>query len=125
MKGFIWLILPHQSLSSEGVRTGLQARLEPGGADAEAMKVCSLLACSHGLLSLLSYRTWDHQPRGMPPPTVDWALPHQSLIKKKHSIAGSYEGIFSVEAPSSDGSSLCQVDIKLSSTISEASEVLP
>ena len=36
---------------------------------------------SPGLLSLLSYRTQDYQPR-MVPPTMGWALPHQSLIKK-------------------------------------------
>jgi hypothetical protein len=44
------------------VRTGTQAGQE-AGADAEAMEGCSLLACSPGLLSLLSYRTGDYQPR--------------------------------------------------------------
>ena len=43
---------------------------------------------SYSLLSLLHYRTQDHQPRDGPahnrlaPPTMGWALPHQSLIKK-------------------------------------------
>lgn len=46
---------------------------------------------SPGLLSLLSYRTQDHQPR-MAPPTMDWALPHQS--PRKCFTAGSYGGIF-------------------------------
>jgi hypothetical protein len=46
----------------------------------------------------------------MAPPIMDWALPHQSLIKKKD--AGSYGGIFSIEIPSDD-SSLHQVDISL------------
>jgi hypothetical protein len=52
------------------VRTGTQAGQE-AGADAEAMEGCSLLACfpwlaSPGLLSLLSYRTQDYQPRDGP-----------------------------------------------------------
>ena len=44
------------------VRTGTQAG-QKAGADAEAMEGCSLLACFPGLLSLLSYRTQDYQPR--------------------------------------------------------------
>jgi hypothetical protein len=44
------------------VRTGTQAGQE-AGADAEAMEGCYLLACSPSLLSLLSYRTQDYQPR--------------------------------------------------------------
>jgi hypothetical protein len=47
------------------VRTGTQAGQE-AGADAEAMEGCSLLACSPGLLSLLSYRTQDYQPKDDP-----------------------------------------------------------
>ena len=33
------------------------------GAGVEAMNGSCFLACFHGLLSLLSYRTQDHQPR--------------------------------------------------------------
>jgi hypothetical protein len=44
------------------VRSGTQAGQE-AGADAEAMEGCSLLAASPGLLSLLSYRTQNYQPR--------------------------------------------------------------
>ena len=41
----------------------------------------------HGLLSLLSYRTQGHQPRGC---TTHSGLPHQSLIKKtQHRLACS------------------------------------
>jgi hypothetical protein len=47
---------------TKGCRTGTQAGQE-AGADAEAMEGCSLLACFPGLLSLLSYRTQDYQPR--------------------------------------------------------------
>jgi hypothetical protein len=61
-KGFIRLTLPYCCSSPKEVRTGPQAGQE-AGADAEAMEGCSLLACSPGLLSLLSYRTWDYQPR--------------------------------------------------------------
>ena len=43
------------------VRTRTQA-----GADAEAMEGCSLLVASPGLLSLLSYRIQDYQPRDGP-----------------------------------------------------------
>jgi hypothetical protein len=35
----------------------------------------------HGLLSLLSYSTQDHQPR-YSTTHMDWVLPYQSLIKK-------------------------------------------
>ena len=50
--------------SLKEVRTGTQAGQE-AGADSEAMEGCSLLASS-GLLSLLSYRTQDYQPRDGP-----------------------------------------------------------
>ena len=51
---------------------------------------------SHGLLSLLSCRTQDHQPR-MAPPTVGCVLPRQL---RKYLTGGAYEGIFSSEVPS-------------------------
>ena len=44
------------------VRTGTQAGQE-AGVDAEAMEGCFLWLASPGLLSLLSYRTQDYQPR--------------------------------------------------------------
>jgi hypothetical protein len=44
------------------VRTRTEGGLK-AGADTEAMKGCSLLACFPGLLSLFSYRTQDYQPR--------------------------------------------------------------
>jgi hypothetical protein len=43
-KEFIWLTLPYSCSSPKEVRTGTQAGKE-AGADAEAMKGCSLLAC--------------------------------------------------------------------------------
>ena len=44
------------------VRTGTQTGQE-AGADAEAMEGCSYWLASPGLLSLLSYRTQNYQPR--------------------------------------------------------------
>ena len=41
-----------------------QSRNLETGADAEAVEGRCWLACFTGLLSLLSYRTWDHQARG-------------------------------------------------------------
>lgn len=57
-----------------------------------------------GLLSFLSYRLRMTRIGVVSPPTVDWALPHQSLIKKIHiglPTGLSYKGIFSIETPSS------------------------
>jgi hypothetical protein len=53
----------------------------------------------HGSLSLLFRRTQDHQPRDGSSKT-DWALLHQSLIKKmpyRFSYSSIYESIFSSE----------------------------
>jgi hypothetical protein len=73
-EGFIQLTLPYCCSSPKEVRTGTQASQE-AGADAEAMEGCSLLAASPGLLSLLSYRTQDYQPRDdtttVGPPILD------------------------------------------------------
>ena len=52
----------------------------------------------HGLLSLLSYRTRTISPE-MAPPTMGWALPHQSLIKISP-VAESYRGTFLIKVPS-------------------------
>ena len=54
------------------VRTGTHAG-QKAGADAEAMEGCSLLAC---LLSLLSYRTQDYQPRDGPTYKGPFPLDH-------------------------------------------------
>ena len=62
---FIWLTLHSPSL--EEVRTGTQTGQEPGaGADAEAMEGAAYWLASRDLLSLLSYRTQDHQPTDGP-----------------------------------------------------------
>ena len=45
------------------------------GTDSEAMDGCCLL-------NLLSYRIQDYQAGGIAPPTMGWALPHQSVFEK-------------------------------------------
>ena len=54
-----------------------QSRSLETGADVEAMEGYCLLACS--ACFLIEPRTTS---LGMAPPTMGWALPHQSLIKK-------------------------------------------
>lgn len=54
----------------------------------------------HSFLSLLSYKTQNHQSR-MALPTVDWALPRQSLTKKMPYMLGCspiIRNIFLIEA---------------------------
>jgi hypothetical protein len=74
-KGFIWHTLPYQSIIKENQGRNLDTR-----ADVDLEGDTSWFA-PQGLLSLLSYRTQDHQPRVVPS-TVGWSLSHQSLIKK-------------------------------------------
>jgi hypothetical protein len=73
----MWITHP-QSPSTEGSQG--REGLKPGGnleagADAEAMEDAAYWLVPHGLLSLLSYRTQDHQPKhgtthsGPGPPT--------------------------------------------------------
>ena len=58
-----------------------QGRNQKAGASAEVMEDAANGFAPRGFLSLLSYRNQDHQPQVVPP-TMAWALPHQSLIKK-------------------------------------------
>jgi hypothetical protein len=100
----IYLTLPYHSSSLKEVRTRAQAGQGPGQ---ELMqrpwRDAAYWLAPHGLLSLLSYRTQDHQPR-LVPSTMVWSLPHQSLIRKR-SYRFVYDlilqRIFSTEAPSS------------------------
>jgi hypothetical protein len=56
-----------------------QGRILETGAVAEAMEECRP---SHALLTVLSYRTQDHEPRGLY--YLQWAgSSHQSVTKKK------------------------------------------
>jgi hypothetical protein len=57
------------------VRTGTQAG-QKAGADAEVMEGCSYWLACPGLLSLLSYRTQDSQPRDGPTYKGPFPLDH-------------------------------------------------
>ena len=80
----------HQRKSGQEVKQGRNLEV---GADAEAMEGCCLLACLHGLFSLLIESTTTSP--GMAPPTMGWALSHQSL--RKCPTAGAYGSIFSID----------------------------
>jgi hypothetical protein len=54
----------------EGRQEFKQRRILKAKADADMERYCL-----HGLLSLPSYRTQDHQP-GKTPPTMEWDHPH-------------------------------------------------
>ena len=91
----IQLTFPHCCSSLKQVRTGTQIGQETG-AHAEATEGCSLLACFPCLLSLLSYRTQDYQPRdgiGHNGPSL---LDHQL---RKRPTAESHGGTSPNEAP--------------------------
>jgi hypothetical protein len=60
-KGSLWLTFPQSSSSLMEARTGTQNRAGTWSQDADAMEGYCLVACSHGLLSLLSYTAQDHQ----------------------------------------------------------------
>jgi hypothetical protein len=81
----VYLVSAFMALSYHGRKSGQELKhgrnLETG-ADAEDVEEGCLLACSHDFLSLLSYRTQDHSPK-MAPPKMGWALPNQSLFKKR------------------------------------------
>jgi hypothetical protein len=69
-----------QDRNSNSNRNSSQGRNLEAGADGEAMEGAAYRLVPHDLLSLLSSRTQDHQPRDAPP-TMGWAFLHQSLIK--------------------------------------------
>ena len=72
------------------------------GAGTEVMEGSCLLACSYGLLSLLSHRTQDSD---IVLPTMGGALPYQSQLKTI-SDRFTYSN-FSVEVPSSQMALAC------------------
>ena len=119
-KGFIFLSFPQHYSSPKEVRTGIQTCQEPDsrnwcrGHGGVLLTGLLLVACS----ALLSYRTQDCQPRGGP--TMGWARPYQSLIKKM-----SYGYLLSPilwrhflnrGSLLSDDSRLYHIDIKVAST---------
>lgn len=98
---------PHHSSSSKEVKTGFQTGQDlEVGTDAEAIKSAAYMSCS---VLFLEFRTIS---LGMVPPTITWALLHQSVTKKKtHPIilhtACSYEGIFLIVVSSSSMAVAC------------------
>lgn len=122
--GFIWLTLPyitvhHQRTLRQELRHG---RNQEAGAKAKAIVGAAstgllLLACLTCFLIGLSTTS-----PGMGPPKMDWALPHQSLIKK-----ASYRSAYNLVLRRYilnwsdfllDDLNFCQFGIKLSSTLS-------
>ena len=51
------------------------------GTEKEAMEVCCLPACSHGLLNLFSYAVQEQELRGTPS-LVGWVVLSQLSVKK-------------------------------------------
>lgn len=78
--------------SQKEVRAEAQDRNLEVGTEAEVMPGCCLLACCHGLFSLLSYNTQDTSPV-VALPVGSWALPHQACITGL-STGRSYGNIF-------------------------------
>lgn len=79
----------HQKQSGQELTLGMILEI---GDDAEAMKEYCLLITPVVLLSLLSFRTQDHQAEGGNAPSVI-RLPHQLLIKTMY-YSWNYGGFF-------------------------------
>ena len=73
------IIVHHWRKSGQELKQG---RNLEAGADAEAMEECCLLVCSSWLVQPAFFIEATTTSPGMAPPTMGWALPHQSLIKK-------------------------------------------
>lgn len=105
----------HWRKSEQELKLG---RVLKAGTEAETMESCCLLTCSHGLLKLLSWRTKDYHPRDDP---IHSGLGSPlSLVKKmpsRFTYSLTYWGILNWGSLSSDDSRLCQVGIKLASTM--------
>ena len=84
-KEFTWLLLPHHYSLLKEVRTGTLTGQEPGGRSGCRGHGGVLLT---DLLTMPSSTSFLVVPgttsSGRAPPTMNWALPHQSLMKKKY-----------------------------------------
>ena len=85
------LTFPGNSPSLREGRAGQGRNKNRPGTWRQELKGASYWFAPNSLLSLLFYRTQNHQPRGGPTqPTVDDILPYRSLIQKKlHRLANS------------------------------------
>ena len=82
MKGFVWLTVPHHHSSLKKVRTGTQARWEPGGKSwcRGHGGVLPILACS--ACFLIESKTTTHHGLGPPPLIINWEnVWHLDLIE--------------------------------------------
>jgi hypothetical protein len=110
-KGFIWLICPHHCLSPREVRIRTQTGKEPESRSwcrKPWMSAAYWLAL-HSLVSILkelrTTKLW------VAPPTMGWALPYQSLMKKiLQACLQHVEAFFNWGSLFCDVSSLCLVD---------------
>jgi hypothetical protein len=115
------MLLYHHCSSLKKVKTGNPTELEPGGRSwCSGHRGVLLTGLRHMACSacfLIESRT---SSPGMAPPTRGWALFHQSLIKKMlYWLASSlvlWRYFLNWGSLLSDDISVCQVDIKLSST---------
>lgn len=91
-KGLINSTVLHYSASLREVKARTQTRQEPEGKSWQRLwRSAVYLLAPHGLLSLLTYSTQDHQHRD--DATHDWLSPPTSITKKRL-------GFSSVEVPS-------------------------
>jgi hypothetical protein len=104
-KVFIWLKLLHWSPSLKEDRPGTWKQ-------EQAIEGCCLLVCSSWLAlpALIEHGTTSP---GIAPLTMSWALLHQPRIKK---MPYSWRHFLSCGFLLSDGSSLCQVSVRLANT---------
>jgi hypothetical protein len=118
-KGFIWLTYP-EPCSTEGSQSKNSSQAGPGGRSwCRGHGDVLLNGLLLSLLSLLSYRTQDHQP-GNGPTQNGLTPPPMSLINKT-SYRPTYSQILwshflNWDSLPSDDYSLCQVDIWQAST---------
>ena len=121
-RGFIWLTHSHSCLSLKEVRTGIQIEQQLMQRPWRDVTYC---LAPRGLLSLLSYRTQDHQPRGGTTHIGLNSLIKNSLRKCPTDLPVAqppggplfFFFFFSMEAPSPQMSLVCVKFIKLASTV--------
>lgn len=103
----------HHCPSLKEVKTG---RPLEAGADTEATEDASLWLDFHGYPAcfLIEPKTTGSR---MGPPTMDWALPYQPLIKKMSNSPTLWRHVLSWGSCLSDDYILCQVDIVLVNTL--------
>lgn len=116
-RGFIWHVCPNRSLSWGEANQEFQS-----GTEARTAEECFLLACSHGLFSLLSRTIQDLLPRGSPnhnEPSLPASMAKKEDAPVDLSICQSDRGLFSTESLSSQMTLACLKLAKLPSLVFE------